>query len=294
MSEVRTTSLGAAFAFLFLTLGVVGVVLPRERPEPLPDFRLTGWKDALGRLGPIFAADRALLDRHPALVREQEALDALRAYGRAEAKGEGEAATEAAVSAMTRYWFDRGEEAYRALGVRAEDAFVAALGTVLERADGVDVRRWIETHAADPVVAELHAACGSFVPSAVSWGLITRDGQLAGGSDALVRLQFRLRWFRFVNEIKDYTQLLRQDELIALWRWRIEGDKTLPLKDRVEIARRLQKLDPSWPIYRVLGSLYADRGHGEEAVALLREALLDEPFDVQLRANLDYLVKARD
>ena len=299
MSEDKeATPLGAVFAFLFLLLGVVGLLLPRERPELRPDFHLDGWKSALGALGPIFAADRALLGKYPLDAQGTAAIEGLRAYGRAEARAAETsptvaAATDAAVALLTRYWFDHGEEAYRALGVRAEDAFVAALRTVMDKARdaGVDVKRWVTAHAADPAVVELHSACGTFVSAAVSWGLVTRDGGFAGGSDALVRIQFRLRWYRFVNDIKDYTELFRQDELIALWRWRVEGDRTLSMKDRLDVARRLERLDPSWPIYRVLGSLYAERGQTEQAVPLLREALLDEPFDAQLRANLAFLIK---
>ena len=116
-------------------------------------------------------------------------------------------------------------------------------------------------------------------------------GTLLGGDGALIGLHFKLRWLRLANDIDDYTHLLDRQELRALWRWRVSGDRTQDLKSRVDFARKVRAIDSSFPIYTVVGNLYAQEGQEKEALALYREALLDSPFDVQVAANFQYLME---
>lgn len=292
--------LGSAFAILFIGIGAASLSIPRPTPVEPPDFHLTGLVADGSTLARLQQRDAALVRRYPLDALAKEVVDHVVAFGLAEARtGDGREpersrAEERLKEAMNRYWFGRGEEAYQALVARLADRAARAFESVLSRARdaNADPRTWVAQHPKAPETRELHAMSGTFLDSAVSWRLVTRDGKLAGDSTALIRIHAKLRLYLPVMKIKDYTFLMHIDELRALWKWRIEGDPTLPMKQRLKVIGWLRDIEPDYPIYRVLGAIYAQQGRYEQAIAFYREALIEEPFDPLLRRNLAFLLKA--
>ncbi len=295
---------GGAFAVLVLALAVASALAPRPPPPSRPDFGLSGWRTDPGRLAPVWTSDDALASQYPLDAEGRSVLEAMATLGLAEAAAEGRHgqptdataavhATSASVGAATDYWFSRGRDGFMALGVHArkaaEDALVAAMDAA--RSANMRITPWVAAHPDDPRVVALRRTSGTFVEHAAGWGLLTDDG-FAGGNPDLVRIHLKCRWVLFVTEVMDYTFLLHEEELRALWRWRVEGDRNLAMEKRLEATRRLkQDLEPAYPAFRVLGSLYALRGENRKAIENFREALLDDPFDEIAARNLDYLLR---
>ena len=300
--DLLRSRVGAAFAFVVFGISAASAAWPRPDPVPRPDFTLTGWQPDAARLAPVWAQDAALAKRFPLDDAGRVVLNAVATLGTAETPAAGSmndpayaAATDAALDAATAFWFANGKEAYVALGVHARVAFEASVNAVLERAraEKRPVRPWLRNHEGDPDVVRLRAQAGNFVENAVGWGLINDDNTLAGGPD-LLRIHFKVRWARLVGDLEDYTFILQPEELRALWRWRVEGDRNLALDQRVKVAGWLkEQIEPDYPVARVLATLHALRGQSDRAIAYYREALLVDPFDAVSSQNLDYLLRAR-
>ena len=266
---------------------------------PIPQFQMGSGLPDVPRLTPIWEKQRALLKQYPVDDEAKKAIRAFLVFGRIERQTAGHPknpqymkASQTLINAMNQYWFKRGEEAYRALGIRMADQFVRTVVTALAKASQQkkSILAWISDHPQHALVQSLHAHTGDFLEHAVSWGLINSKNELAGGNTALLRLFFNQRWFRFVTEIKDYTLLMSLEELKALWRWKIEGDRVLSMSDRAQISRNLKNIEPTYPTFEVLGALFAKRGYYREALMMYREALLDDPFDAVLQRNVSFLV----
>lgn len=298
MSEAPVQAdVGALFAAFMFLLGVFGALQPRPSVVEEPDFALTGWVPNMARLNPLLKKERALLASNPESEAEKSAKNAYLAFGTLEASVASNSPkyleeTRTLTKHMLEYYYTHGDPAYRAMGIRLADTFELAATAVLTAARRVNqpVIRWMKAHAEHPDVVKLKAHSGDFMEYAVNWGLITDDNRIAGGEAVLLRLHFKLRWLRLLNSINDYTLLMHPEELKAIWRWRIEGDKALPMKHRVEVVRWLRDIEPNYPGFEVLGALYAQRGNYGDAISMYREALIDSPFDTRLRMNLNYLL----
>jgi len=319
--ELARARVGAVFAGLVLVVSVASAFTPRPDASLKPDFDLDGWQPDPERLSRVWAADDEAAKAHPIDADGRKVLDAVAGLGVTEVAANGNiadpdyaSATEKALAAANSYWFDHGKEAYLALGVHYRRVFEAAVLDVLTRARAAKtpVRPWLEARtpkrgvaaaAISPLspgddagaVTHYRAAAGNFIENAVGWGLILEDGRLAGDTPELLRVHARLRWVMLVSEITDYTFLLDREELRALWRWRLEGDRNLAMEQRVRVAGWLkQQIEPDYPAFRVLGSLHARRGQSDKAIGYFREALFDDPFDEVSRKNLEYLLRYRD
>jgi len=285
------------FAALMLLLGIAGALLPRPAVIAPGDFTLHGWVPSMDRLRPVLEKDRALLASNPETAAEKTARKVYLAFGTLEASVSNNDPTylnetRSLTKQMLEYYYEHGEAAYRAMGVRLADTFEATAMVVLAaaRAADVPVNRWMTENANQTDVVRLRAHGGDFMEYALNWGLVTADNRLAGAGTVLLRLHFKLRWLRLLNSINDYTMLMHPEELRALWRWRIEGDKALPMKHRLEVVRWLRDIEPDYPGFAVLGALYAQRGQFRAAISMYREALIDSPFDPALATNLTYLL----
>jgi tetratricopeptide (TPR) repeat protein len=298
IASERSTDFATLFALIFLLIGIGGIVRPRRVAPPVPDFSLSPSFPDLKVLQPIWRDERRLLDDYPTDTLHNKTVEAFLAFGSIEKETGGRVenpayfkASERVINAMNHYWFARGEAAYRAMGVRMTDQFVRVVQNILARAvdAGLPVQEWVGLNAQSDQVKQLYSYTGNFLSNALSWGLIS-DNRLVGGNDALLRLHFKLRWFQFVTEIKDYTMTMALEELKAVWRWRIEGDRSLSMGQRVQFSRWLQNIDPEYPAFQRLGALYAQRGRYRHALAMYREALLDDPFNALLGRNLSFLL----
>jgi len=302
-STSARTSVGAGYAAVCLALGIAGMLLPHPEQSVQPDFTLDGWRPDTGRLAAVRAADDALRAANPLKDNVREQMEAFMTLGRVEVATDGDinnpeyaTATARARELMTAYWFSQGKEAYLALGLYAGQAFVEVITAVLNQASAErrPILAWLDANPEHKLVRRLHAYAGNFIENAVAWGLITPNNRLAGDTDALLRIHFKVRWCTLVTEITDYTFLMHEEELRALWRWRIEGDLTLPMDQRRLVTTWLRELEPDYPVYKSLGAVYARRGRYKKAALLYREALLDDPFNAKLATNLEFLLLAMD
>ena len=101
-------------------MALVGMVLPREKPIPEPDFKLEGWIPDPLRLEPLHREDLERARKYPLAQAQKPVIDAFEALGLVEFETGGrmgepayEKATEAAIDAMGHYWFQVGEDGYR-------------------------------------------------------------------------------------------------------------------------------------------------------------------------------------
>jgi hypothetical protein len=295
----QAVDIAVYFVAVFLLVGIAGLFRVTEDVLPTPLFQSGSGLPDVTRLSPIWEKQRSLLKQYPVDGEAKEAIRAFLVFGRIEKQTAGhpknpkyKKASQTLINAMNQYWFKRGEAAYRAFGIRMVDQFIRTVVTALAKASQQEkpVLVWISDHPKHALVQALYAHTGDFLKHAVSWGLINSKNELAGGNTALLRLFFNQRWFRFVTEIKDYTLLMSLEELKALWRWKIEGDRVLSMGDRAQISRNLKNIEPTYSTFEVLGALFAKRGYYREALAMYREALLDEPFDAMLQRNVSFLV----
>jgi tetratricopeptide (TPR) repeat protein len=290
---------GVGYLIVLLAIAIAGWFPPRQSSAVAPSFVIDPMFPQEQRLASVLSRDQALARAHPLDERALQTVTVMENFGLAEALAGGNwedeayrLATKEAETALVRYWYERGEDAFRALGEHLANRFESAVLAVLARvrADKADVVQWMKDHASDPLVAQAHRACGNFLSNAHRSGVVSRSGRLVADSRALLRLHFKLRYLRFVNDINDYTILLDPEELRALWRWRVAGDQSQTTASRQAFAEQLRGIDPSFPIYEVLGALTAGEGRDKEAIAFYREALLDDPFNKQIVANLTVLV----
>lgn len=294
-------AVGAGWAAVALLIGLGSLMLPRPERVPTPNFTLNGWHPRTALLAGPRAADHKLAADYPLTAAHGPLIQQLHDFGRLETRTAGRmsapeyaAATQALLDAMAHFWFENGKEAYLAFGVHWAQDCVRALRDAMSGAHqaGVPLVDWLRSNRSDPRVDRLRAYTGNFSENAASWGLITPGNRLAGGTDDLVRLHFKLRWAQLVVGLMDYTFLMDPRELRTLWRWRIEGDRTLGVKQRVEVGQWLRDVEPEYPIYRSLGAVFAQRGDFTTAAGFYREALIRDPFNARLRDNLIYLWRA--
>ncbi|MEC8024021.1 MAG: hypothetical protein VX223_08800 [Myxococcota bacterium] len=295
----RRDLLAAGYALLLVCIGAIGIGMPRPAPRPKPDFSLTGWQQGQTELDALFTADTEHLKTHPPGDAAENVIIAYERLGQIESEKSSsdqkkrlEKATIAAANAAIDYWFTAGEDAWRGLGVFLVLRFEKALDRVLAArdVDGATLSRWLVNHHDHPLTRRLRETSGTFVEFALGSGLLDEKGYLAGRSPALLRLHFQGRWYLLIQSLRDYMQLYRREELLAKWRWSLEGDRNLSMNKRLEKARQIREHDPEYPVYASLGALYAKRGQTLLAIDAYRNALLEDPFNRTLAKNLNFLV----
>ncbi len=62
------------------------------------------------------------------------------------------------------------------------------------------------------------------------------------------------------------------------------------MSHRMKVVKWLKGIEPDYPGFAVLGSLFAQRGQYKSAITMYREALMDDPFSDELRLNLSFLI----
>ena len=295
-------AVGALYAALILCLGLAGLLVPAPQPKPKPDFTLAGWETRQDELAALFDTDLTQLKMAPPGDSADRVITAYELLGQLEAQRPSKEREETVqahsvdtANLIIDYWFTEGEQAYRNLGTLLYLRFDRALeqALVARAVDGATLSRWLVDHKDHPLVANLRTTSGTFIEFALGSGLLSERGQMAGGSPALLRLHFQGRWYLFLQSIRDYMLLYRREELLAKWRWSLEGDRNVSMDTRVEKARLIRTHDPSYPVYASLGALYAKRGQTLRAIDAYRNALLEDPFNTRVGANLRFLVDSQ-
>ena len=293
---------GAGYALILVLIGVIGINLPHPKPMSRPDFELHGWEAGLRALQKFHQDDIELLKKNPPTEAAARLITAFEQLGRIEAvqrsttdKDRLKEATLEAANASVEFWFKHGEDAWRGLGTFMFLRFEKALDQVLAArdVDGATLSRWLINHRDHAMTRRLRESSGTFVEFAIGSGLLSERGYMAGGDSTLLRIHFQGRWYLLLQSVRDYMQLYRRDELLAKWRWSLEGDRNLSMAQRLKKARQLRKYDPTYPVYASLGALYAKRGQTVMAIDAYRNALLEQPFEPKIANNLAFLVRSQ-
>ena len=290
---------GIGYLVLIVLMVLVGFWIPQPRKPAELNFDVT----------PVFPEpaveaksrhrDKALLKDYPLDDGGRALIADYKAHGRIDflAKGSSQnadyqVAANRLISHAKRYTFDRGMEAYLALGVHVSDAFVQVVQELLKTADAAKLSAtdWLRTHKGDPLHERYIGLAGNFLANARRWGLISANNQVAGVSTMLLKLFIRAHWLQITSEIKPVEQTMNIAELTSWWRWKLTGDRSLSRCQQLSFAGRLRAVDPSFDVYAILGALHVRHRCYWAAVAYYREALLDDPLNATYYANIEYLV----
>lgn len=282
---------------VLLGIGAAAVWLLSERPLPPTDFSTSGWRPAAADVEAQAAADRAALDAlgdrgDPAL--DEAVAEWCREEARTGGKGVDEdirraqtRVEEAALRALSR----DGRQGYRALGLRERARFQAALDRYLVavRASGEPLAAWDARHADAPEVAAMHEALGTFLLEAQRTELIDVHGTPSEDAPLVVPVLFMMRWALFVAQATPAEEVLTPYERRVLLGWKAWANPTLTIERRRELLQRLAAIEPRTPTHRVLALHHIREGDWRAATRETVLAILDEPDDRSLAANLAWL-----
>ena len=296
MAEGARSSPALLAGIVLLALGGLAVWALSDRPLPDPDFSTDGWLPAAGDVAAQADADRKLLatvgDGDAALDQavEEWNVEEVRTGGRAIDEGIRRAQTrveEAAQRALARV----GKDGYRALGLAHRARFVAAMEAYLSavRSSGEPLAGWDSRHADSPETAAMHRALGTFLLDAQRTGLVDDRGVLEGAAATVVPLLFMMRWGLFSAQAFPAEELLSPFERRTLLGWKAWANRTLSMDRRREVLERLAAMDARTPVHRVLALHYIRAQDWPSAARETVLAILDEPEDRTLAANLAWL-----
>lgn len=295
MADARSSPVLLA-GLALLVIGGIAIWALSDRPLPDPDFSVDGWRPDAADAAAQAAADRELLatvgDGDPALdvaVGEWN-LEEIRTGGLGIDEGIRRAQTrveEAALRAIGRI----GKDGYRALGLAHRVRFIAAMDAYLAavRASGERLSGWDSRHPDSPETTAMHRALGTFLLDAHRTGLVDDGGTLSEDAATVVPLLFMMRWGLFSAQEFPAEELLSPFERRTLLAWKAWANPTLSMERRRELLARLASMDARTPVHRVLALHYI---RAQAWAAAAREtvlAILDEPEDRTLAANLAWV-----
>lgn len=292
---------GAALlaAAVLLSLGAAAVWLLSDRPLPPTDFAPSGWRPAPPAVDAQAAEDAAQLAalgdrRDPALE------EAVAAWGRQEARVQGQGADDAVREAQTRVeeaalraLAREGRAGYRALGLRERRRFLSAMDAYLAavRASGEPLVGWDTRHPEAAETVAMRAALGSFLLDAHRTGLVDDHGRPAPDAELVVPVMFMARWALYAAQAVPVDEQLTAYERQLLLAWKAWANPTLSLARRREVLARLAALAPETPVHRILSLHHIRAGDWQQAARETVMAILDEPDDRALVANLHWLLE---
>lgn len=290
---------GAGWALVVISLAVASFFIPHKSQVPEPVFRLDGGPQARD----IVAAEARWAELKAGNPLEQDdALDrvmrGLTRVGELEVAGLDETspdykqASELFANALSDYWGAHGKEGFQALTVYLSEAFVDSIKGALAAATEAKrpIRAWMAENPDHRYARGVKRFGGNFIDMALRWGLIRRNNTLPRGGEFLLRVEFKLRLSAWVPDRMDYQAIMEPSELVSHWRFRIEGDLSIPMKQRLKAIERLMRFEPEYPKDRVLGAVYGRLGRYRAALYHTRRALAEAPFDDELANDLEFLV----
>ena len=283
---------------LLLAIGLVAVFLHYEPPLPNADFSHDGWIPADAEIARQREADAKLLAAlEPGGAAYDELVRAFEEYNLEEVRSGGKVVDEGVRRAHTRiedavqrFVSVHGVERYRAVGLLVRKRFREALaGTIQAARAAGETTAFGERHEDEPVVAEARRLLGTFLKEARRTEVVSEDGTFARGGDLIVDLLFMYRWVLWAREVHPPEVMLSRFEWRTILAWKAWAHPELDAARRREVLGKLRALDPSFPAHRVMALHYEREGDIAAAARETVLALLDQPDDRTLLANLHLL-----
>jgi len=161
-----------------------------------------------------------------------------------------------------------GEAAYMGLGARLVGEYLKALNQgetqVLERLGG------------------------TFLTQARLTGLVSGERAIRPGTERMIPTVFMARWAYAVSARVRTDQLLSQEEMRLLLRWKLTANPLVSPHRRTQIAAQLLELGSEFPVRRALAARAADEGDWGTAARLYAEISQSNPNDRGARATALY------
>jgi len=129
---------------------------------------------------------------------------------------------------------------------------------------------------------------GTFLTQARLTGLVSGERAMRPGSDRMIPAVFMARWAYAVSARVRPDQLLSQEEIRLLLRWKLTANPLVPPFRRGQIAAQLLELGTEFPVQRALAARAADEGDWGTAARLYADIAKDHPNDRGARATALY------
>jgi hypothetical protein len=291
-TEEAGSSIGGVFfvAALMAAVALAGMVFQYSPPQPLPSLELRYWIPSADQLGAQRLRDEKNKEKVTWDGEERLLEAALTHFGYEEVRRGGKGVDAALRESYTQleqrahgYYGTRGRDYYRAVGLHLCDRFENALNRFLKdvQAGKVSIAEGYELSDGSSALA-LHGFAGTMLEDALRTGLVDRLGKATPESVIVMRYLFLTRWAKLIREITPESTLLSGLEIVTLWKWKVEAHAQLPLKERFEYAKRILRVDSTYPIHHVAGILLWRSGLGEEALLEVGLALDQNPESLEL------------
>ena len=258
-------------ASLILRLGGGGVLSASEIDLSHPTWTPTPTEELA--LDAVHGARLAAAPEDSAQV--QELLDAYQAFNQADLRYDSNPRSTALADAKAEYEQRAitaigflGNAAYMGLGARIVRDYLAAL----ERGTPEDLER----------------LGGTFLTQARLTGLVSGQRSLRPGTERVIPAVFMARWAYAVNARVRSDQLLSQEEIHLLLRWKLTANPLVTAKRRRQIAQQLKASGTTFPVERALAARAADEGDWATAARLYVRIADDNPEDRSARATALY------
>ena len=270
----------AVMIALFLFVGVAALILRLGGGSVLSaseiDLSHPAWAPTVVEERALDGVNQARLAADPADdAQVRELVEAYEAFNQADLRYDSNPRSAALADAKAEYEQRAltaigflGNAAYMGLGARIVRDYLAALDRgelqVLERLGG------------------------TFLTQARLTGLVSGERSLRPGTERVIPAVFMARWAYAVSARVRPDQLLSQEEIHLLLRWKLTANPLVPPARRLQIAEQLQKLDTGFPVHRALAARAADEGDWRTAARLYAAIAEENPEDRSARATAIY------
>ncbi len=129
---------------------------------------------------------------------------------------------------------------------------------------------------------------GTFLTQARLTGLVSGERAVRPGTERMIPVVFMARWAYAVSARVRPDQLLSQEEIRLLLRWKLTANPLVPPQRRGQIAEQLVKLGSDFPVRRALAARAADEGDWRTAARLYADIAESKPADRAARATALY------
>jgi hypothetical protein len=184
-----------------------------------------------------------------------------------------------------------GPDGYRALGLVQRQRFLDALHAYLDaaRAAGATLDAFAKMQEGSQAKRQADRMLGTFLSEAVVAGLVSPAGELEPGAELVIPLLFTYRWVVWGGGVHPPESLLQPYERRTILAWKAWAHPGLSDERRREILNQLAEIEPETPVHRILSVNAMNRGDYRTAAREAVFAVLEQPHDRTLRANLSYV-----
>lgn len=270
----------AVMIVLFLCVGSVALALRLGGGGVLSaseiDLSHPAWGPSAQEDRALAAVRKARLDAVPQeSLQVKELMAAYEAFNQADLRYDSNPRATALADAKAEY----EQRALTAIGFLGEAAYMG-LGARL-------VAEYLEAmNQGDTGVLERLG--GTFLTQARLTGLVSGERALRPGADRVIPVVFLARWAYAVSARVRPDQLLSQEEVRLLLRWKLTANPLVSPNRRNQIAAQLLELGTEFPVRRALAARAADEGDWGTAARLYAGIAQSNPEDRGARATALY------